>query len=166
MKTLIIAVTLLLLGGSGLLAQPGPGAGAWKKMNLSDEQKTALKNIRAEIQKQMIDLRASLSKKRVDLRAMMDSENPDRAAFERLNREIADLQVKQKLLLFDADRDILARLNLDQREQWKEIKSSRMQRFGQDLREDGKALRGPGAGRRGSRSMHPDMDTPPPPPVD
>ena len=166
MKTLIIAVTRLLLGGRGTNAQPGPDAAAWKKMNRSDEQTTALKSIRAETQKEMIDLRASLNKKRVDLRAMMDGENPDRAAFERLNRAIADLQVKQKLLLFDADRDIVARLNPDQREQWKEIKSSRMQRFGQDLREDGKALRGPGAGRRGSRSMHPDMDPPPPPPVD
>lgn len=166
MKTLLLALAMILLASSGLQAQPGPEAGAWKKMNLSEEQKSTLKDIRANTQKQMIDLRASLQKKRVDLRAMMDADNPDRSAFERLNREIADLQVQQKLLLFDADRDVSNALDPAQLEQWKEIKERRLKQFGENMRARSDKSRSRDRDGRGHRGGPYDVGTPPPPPAD
>lgn len=166
MKPFLVALTALLLAGGGLSAQPGPDAAAWKKMNLSDEQKATLKDIRANTQKQMIDLRADLNKKRVDLRTMMDATEPDRALFERLIREIADLQVKQKLLLFDADREVVRHLDAGQQAQWKEIKTRRMQRLGDEPWDRGPGKRDRGEDGRGHRPMRRGPDAPPPPPAD
>lgn len=129
MRPIILSAILLLLTSGPLFAQPGFEAGAWKKMNLTDRQEKTLKEIRGTTQKQMIDLRATLQKKRIDLRTVVENDDPDRAVFERLTREIADLQVQQKLLLFDTDRAVSKNLNDEQLKLWKQRKQNRLARF-------------------------------------
>lgn len=151
MRAIILASVFLLLGASPLFAQRGPEARQWKKMNLTSEQMTDLKNIRANTQKQMVDLRAALNKKRIDMRSLTDSETPDRAAFEGLSREIADLQVRQKMLLFDADQQVMKNLNAEQQKQWKTIKQGRMQKMEKGMRRFGKDMQRPDRDRDGDR---------------
>lgn len=143
MRAIFLAATFLLLSLSPLFAQRGPEARLWKKMNLTAGQMTALKEIRANTQKQMVDLRASLNKKRIDMRSLMESETPDRTAFEGLSRDIADLQVQQKLLLFDADQQVMKNLDAEQQKQWKIIKHGRMQRLEQGMRRFGRDMQRP-----------------------
>ncbi|MFZ1730746.1 MAG: Spy/CpxP family protein refolding chaperone, partial [Bacteroidota bacterium] len=95
-------------------------------------------------QKQMIDIRAALQKKQIDMKAMVENDASDRAAFERLSREIADLQVQQKLAMFDADKKVVKNLNPEQQEQWKEIKSKRMQKRMHRGQRPNQEMRGPG----------------------
>ena len=149
MRVIILAAAFLLLGLSPLSAQRGPEARMWKKMNLTGDQMTALKDIRANTQKQMVDLRAALNKKRIDMRSLMDTETPDRAAFEGISRDIADLQVRQKLLLFDADQQVMKNLNAEQQKQWKTIKQGRMQRMEKGMRRFGRDMQRPDRDRDG-----------------
>ncbi|MBE0643028.1 MAG: periplasmic heavy metal sensor [Bacteroidetes bacterium] len=173
MKSIIVAATILLLGAGTLFAQPGPHSAAWKKMNLTAEQKTALKDIRSNSQKQMIDIRAALQKKRIDMKDMVQGESSDRVAFERLSREIADLQVRQKLVMFDADQNVMKQLNADQQKLWKEIKAQRMSKGMERMRGMRDRMRGPEKGMRGSedemnghREMMRERMHPAPPPED
>lgn len=141
MRSLLLSLLALLLGTLPLSAQRGPDRAMWKKMNLTEQQAQAIKDIRAQSQKQMIDLRAMINKHRVDLRTLREEDSPDRATFERLSREIADLQVRQKLLLFDADQAIITQLDEAQQQQWKSIKQSRGQRLERGMRAFGRGLR-------------------------
>ncbi len=167
MKPLMLAVVFMLLSAGSLYAQPRPDAGAWKKMNLSEEQKTALKDIRTETQKKMIDIRATLQKKRIDMKDMMQDESADRAAFEKLSREIADLQVQQKLALFDADQKVMKQLDPEQQKQWKEMKGKRMEMRMKDARGKREHMRGPeGRSSRGRRGMMQERTEDAPPPED
>lgn len=163
MKAIIFAAALLLMSSAAILAQPGPDTGAWKKMNLTEEQKSTLKSIRSETQKQMIDIRASLQKKRIDMKEMVDGESGDRAAFERLSREIADLQVQQKMLLFDTDQKVMKNLNPEQQKMWKEMKAKRMHKAMRRGRGPGQQMRGPGEMMDESpEMMHRRYPAPPP----
>lgn len=163
MKQIILAAVVLLLSAGTLSAQPVPHAGAWKKMNLTEKQKSALKDIRTSAQKQMIDIRAGLQKKRIDMKNMVTGETSDRAAFERLSREIADLQVQQKMVLFDADQNVMKQLDPEQQKQWKEIKGLRMRERMEGMRE---RMRGPKEEMRGRREMMRERRHDAPPPED
>lgn len=158
MRPIILSAIFVLLTVGPLFAQPGSEAGAWKKMNLSDSQEKTLKEIRGTTQKQMIDLRASLQKKRVDQRTVVESDDPDRGAFERLTREIADLQVQQKMLLFDADRAVSKNLNDEQLKLWKQIKQKRLARFMDGMGGRGAQMREGRDRMRGGRGSMPDPE--------
>lgn len=161
-KPIILAAAILLMSTAAMFAQPGHEAGAWKKMNLSEEQKTTLKALRSETQKQMIDIRASLQKKRIDMKEMVEGGTSDRTAFERLSREIAELQVQQKLAMFDADQKVVKNLNTDQQKQWQEIKMKRLQKHMSGMKGSGKGMRGHGVQMDESREMMLErMGTPP-----
>jgi Spy/CpxP family protein refolding chaperone len=140
MKTIILAAAFLLLETGHVFAQPGSDPGVWEKMNLSEDQRSELKQIRSDTRKQMIDLRANLQKKRVDMRSMMDSDTPDRVAFEKLSREMADIRLQQKMLLFDTDQSIMKNLNPEQQKLWKEMRQRRLHSLG-DGRHDRGGLR-------------------------
>jgi Spy/CpxP family protein refolding chaperone len=93
-----------------------------------------MKEIRSATQKEMIDLRADMQKKRIDLKEIHSADAPDRPAFERLTRGIADLQVKQKLLLFDSREKVMAKLTAEQKEKFKELKEHRPMMQGKGMK--------------------------------
>ncbi len=148
MKTLLASLALLLLCSTTRgFAQPGddgPGAGRRElplrelraTMQLTDTQVQSLGDIRRESQKSMIDLRSSIQKKRIDLRAIMASDKPVRADVERLAREIADLQVNQRMLMFDGDQKVMQVLTPEQQKKWKELREERGQRFRRGMKEE------------------------------
>ena len=131
MKPIVIALTFLLLAASPVSSQWG-GQGkknirkAMEELQLTDEQKEALGDIRVATKKEMIDIRADIQKKRIELREIHRSENPDRAEFERLSRELADIQVRQKLLLFDSQQKMLQQLDADQQKTFMKLHRHRM----------------------------------------
>lgn len=130
MKPIVFALTLLLITAAPLSAQPeGHGRKAkhraMEELKLTDAQKDALSKIRMATKKDMIDIRADIQKKRIELQESNRSETPDRATFERLSRELADMQVRQKLLHFDAQQNMLQQLDEDQQKTFKKLQKHR-----------------------------------------
>ena len=144
----LFLLVLLLLAGTGV-AQPERGMRGdmrrqmKEKLKLSDEQEKALRDIRVETGKKMIDLRAAMQKKRLDLRPMMDDPSASRDAVEAAVKDIAALQAEMKMTMFDADRNVMAKLSPEQQEIWKELRQKRMNGFRE------KAGRGMRGGYRG-----------------
>jgi protein CpxP len=139
MRSILLALLLLIASGAVLYAQPG-GRGErgrpdlreqMEKLDLTPEQKAALRDIRVAMRKQMIDLRADLQKKRLEIGERMQEDAADRNTVEGLTREIADIQVRQKMLLFDSRQDIMKLLSEEQRQKFRD-----MERQGQTMRRE------------------------------
>lgn len=126
MQRLLLAIIFLLIAAGPLQTQPRDARSIWKELNLAETQKSALRTIRIESKKEMIDLRGETRKKRLDLREIRDSENADRSAVESVLRELADLRVRQILLLHDADERVNKVLTPEQQQKWQEIKHMRI----------------------------------------
>lgn len=146
MKTLLASLALLIAcSASILVAQPGDGDSRpgrdmspqllKKKLNLTDAQMKSLGDIHRDAQKVMIDTRSAIAKKRIDMRALMAADAPARADVERLTREIADLQVAQRMHRFDTDQKVLQVLSAEQQTKWKEFRGERMGRFHEGMRD-------------------------------
>lgn len=131
MRSLLLALLLLIASAGLLYAQPGgrgergrPGLREqMEKLDLTSEQRAAMRDIRVATQKNMIDLRADLQKKRIEMGELMQEDGVDRNRVEGLTREIADLQVRQKMLLFDSRHEVMKLLSAEQQEQFRELKS-------------------------------------------
>jgi Spy/CpxP family protein refolding chaperone len=146
MKHILLAVFLVFAASA--VAQPGGGPDRkelMEKLKLNPQQQEQMKTIHKETARQMIDLRSEMQKKRIDMSDIMDAEKPDRGKFERLSQDIAGLQVKIKLSLFDADQKIRAILDPEQQKIWKSYKE---ERFGM-LRERFMQGMGGGPGKGG-----------------
>lgn len=146
MKTLLASLALLLAcSTTPLFSQPGDDDPRPRremapqmlkeKLNLTDAQMKSLGDIRRDAQKAMIDTRSAIAKKRVDLRALMATDAPARTDVERLTREIADLQVAQRMHLFDTDQKVMQVLTPEQQTKWKEMRGERMERFREGMRD-------------------------------
>jgi Spy/CpxP family protein refolding chaperone len=125
----LLALTFLLTATA--TAQPGrgfmgEGLKRLEKLDLSSEQKSALKDAMREHRKKGIDLRAAVQKKRLDLKELMDAEQPDRKRYEALNKEIADVQLQQKMLLFDMRQSLMNILTPEQRKTWMDSRGEGM----------------------------------------
>ncbi|MCB2205964.1 Spy/CpxP family protein refolding chaperone [bacterium] len=126
MKHKIIIPLLIVLFASPVLAQPEDRPPELmrkqlKELNLSPEQRDAMRELRSSTQKDMIDIRASMRKIRVDLDDMRKAESPDRAQFEKLNRQLADLRVRQAMLRFDAHQKMMEQLTPEQKEKFNDM---------------------------------------------
>ena len=124
-----LALAFLLLATPVFAQKDAPrrGDGPAGKLQLTTEQKQSIRVIRDESRKSGVDLRARIEKLRIDIGAMVDDESTDRSALEQKLRQVADLQVQQKLLLYDTEQKILPLLNEEQKETWKEMKRHRME---------------------------------------
>jgi Spy/CpxP family protein refolding chaperone len=155
MNRFILAAAVLVLAGTALHAQPRRDGRVWRALDLTEAQQSAITDIRRQAQKGMIDLRAEMQKKRIDLRAVASTESPDRTNYERLSRDMAELRLRQKLLLFDTDQSIREQLDPEQQKKWKELRDTRLQergervRSGMDRSRDNDAVRGFRGGRVG-----------------
>ncbi|MBR9977694.1 MAG: Spy/CpxP family protein refolding chaperone [Bacteroidetes bacterium] len=128
MQQFLLAILFLLIAAGPLHTQPRDARTQWKELNLTETQKSTLNTIRIESKKEMIDLRGEARKKQLDLREMRDSEHADRSTVERVVREIADLRVRQVMLLHDADVRINEVLTPEQQKKWREIKRMRLEK--------------------------------------
>lgn len=164
--TIIITVSLLFLSGA-VFSQPKreKSGEAMEKLNLTKEQKESMRDIRSKTAKQMIDIRADLQKKRIDMQTLTDGDAPNRAAVEKLSREIGELQLQQKMALFDADQSVQRILNDDQKKIWKDIKSRKHTMMKERMMNNrgmrsghgkGRGM-GPGSGMGPSPEMGPEM---------
>lgn len=140
MRHILLALMFVAVTAGPLYAQPGPGDGPhgrgargdrpdlreqMEKLNLNDEQKDAMHDIRVSTKTRMIDIRADLQKKRLALAEIMRADAPDRAAYEQTAREISDLQLKQKMLLFDSRQEVMNVLTPEQQEEFRQMAEKR-----------------------------------------
>jgi len=111
-----------------------------ERLNLTDEQKTQMHQLRINHQKQQVKTQASVKLARIELRELMVADSPDRSAIEKKTKEISDIQYQAKLEMIDHLFKVRAILTPEQREIFK----------GQMLRGAGE-FRGPRHGMRGGR---------------
>ncbi len=150
MKQLLLSALFVVLLAGPLFAQPDerPRRGMRdqiEKLNLSEEQQTALRELRSGTHKEMIDLQSEIKKTKVDLEEMKRAQDPDRARFEKLTRAIADLRVRQALLKFDTHQKMMQQLTPEQQEAFKTMQRERGKNFQE------KERKGPPRHRRGER---------------
>jgi len=128
-----LAVALILpVSGFSQADPPGPPAGFGgrmkmfqelkKKLDITSDQEKQIKSIRQNGMREQIKLRADLQILRLDARQIAESEKPDRVALEKKLREIGELQVKQKLMMFDQMTEMQKILTPEQLKKWKEIR--------------------------------------------
>lgn len=138
-RILLTLLAALLLMGTALAQPEGRGDRGGmpgiEKLNLSAEQKSALKSAIKPYRTQLIDLKADMQKKRLELRDIMDTDNPDRAAYEKAGKDMADIEQRMRLALFDMRAEAMKILTPEQRAKWNEQRGERMREFGKRLRE-------------------------------
>ena len=150
MNRSLVALLVLALG-AGTLAygQPNPQRGERERtrqrleplaerLNLSDEQKTQMHQIRIAHQKQQVQREAKVKLARIELKELMAADDPNRSAIEKKTKEISDLQYQAKLEMIDHLFKVRSILTPEQREIFK----------GHMLR-GGRGGRGPRPGMRG-----------------
>ena len=126
---LFASIAILLLSAVAV-AQPSRDERrqARERLNLNAEQEKSIKDIKSTSGKELIDLRADVQKKRIDLGNAWSAEAPDRAQVEGLMKDIGALQLKMKMVLFDADQAVNKLLNPEQRKVYRELKQERRER--------------------------------------
>jgi len=130
-KSIFITLALTLLFSALPLQAQGPrGFGGdplarmkavKDKLNLSDEQEQQLKDIRRSYAKKFINYRADIQLTRLELSELTDVDQPDRKAVEAKMKQIGDIQLKQKMALYDMGQEIKSILSPEQYETWKDI---------------------------------------------
>jgi|GEM_PF-2793084 len=122
--TLVTLVALFL--PMALMAQEmdsdGPDAGL-EACKLSDEQRTQLNNIEAQIQKQMIDLRAATEKLEIDQRQAMEAENYAQAR--KIVDQLADKRAEMEKLNITRMEQVSKILTDDQKKAWRNMRHER-----------------------------------------
>ncbi len=91
------------------------------KLNLSDEQKEQMKNIRFETQKKEIELRSKLALSRLELGRLVMSETPDKAAIEKKMNEVAANESSLKMNKLNGWFEANKNLTPEQQKIWREF---------------------------------------------
>lgn len=148
---LFASIAILLLSAMAV-AQPSRDdrRQARERLNLTSEQEKSIKDIKSKSGKELIDLRAEVQKKRIDLGNAWGADTPDRAQVEGLMKDIGALQLKMKMILFDADQAVNKLLNPEQRKVYKELKQERRERMKHDAMQRRGAGKGFGPHRGGA----------------
>jgi Spy/CpxP family protein refolding chaperone len=156
--------SMLLLGTGSALAQPPtdedmPQAPRAKpligRLNLNDQQKKQVEQLRFDMQKQLIGVRGKLQTARLELRELLSADNPDKAAIEKKMNEIAQIRVQKESVRLDHWFQVNKLLTPEQEKVWKEVlkhpfRAKARAWMGQRMR-DGRGPRGGQSfmGRRG-----------------
>jgi Spy/CpxP family protein refolding chaperone len=130
MKKILIPL-LLISAMAAVHAQPGrhaeagtrgPGNGRMiERLQLNDEQQTAIGRLRSEHQKQQIALRAKIATARVEFRELMQADKPDKSAVIAKQDEITRLQGQMKTAMTQFWFDVNAKLTPEQQKMWKQM---------------------------------------------
>ena len=146
--------TAVAFMAAGAVAQPGPGgeAGAGMKqrraffveradkLNLTDQQKKEMQNLRIELQRKNIPLQSQVRLARLEIQQLMAAEKPEKGKIEKWMKEVSDLQLQMKLNGVNHMFAVRAILTPEQLKEWKDGRHSGMG-MGRDMR--------PGTGMRG-----------------
>jgi Spy/CpxP family protein refolding chaperone len=156
--------SILLVGTGSALAQPPtdedmPQAPHSKpligRLNLNDQQKKQVEQLRFDMQKQLIGVRSRLQTARLELRQLLSADNLDKVAIEKKMNEIAQIRVQKESVRLDHWFQVNKLLTPEQQKVWREVLKhpfrARAQAWmGQRMR-DGRGPRGGQSfmGRRG-----------------
>ncbi|MEX2189179.1 MAG: Spy/CpxP family protein refolding chaperone [Bacteroidota bacterium] len=131
-KILVVAAGILTIGLA--VAQPGPGPGGRMRisdeLNLTDQQKKQVDQIRDEAMRQGIDRRAEIAKVRLDLRQLASADKPDQSAIEKKMKEITNLRSASQSHRLNTWFNINKLLNPEQQKIWKETLERRVEMSG------------------------------------
>jgi Spy/CpxP family protein refolding chaperone len=72
-----------------------------ESLNLTDEQKTQMHQLRIDKQKQQVQRQSKTQLARIELQELLVADTPDRSAIEKKTKEISDLQHQAKLEMID-----------------------------------------------------------------
>ena len=121
---------ILLIGTSSVLAQsptdedlpeppdPKPLLG---RLNLTEQQKKQVEQMRFDMEKELIGARARLQTARLELRELLAANNPDKAAIEQKMNEIARIRVQKQSIRLNHWFAVDKILTPEQQEVWKEM---------------------------------------------
>jgi Spy/CpxP family protein refolding chaperone len=131
-KKLSIIAVLFVFAFSILSAQEKPNQmpghqpfGVLGKLNLTDEQKSKMRDMKSELQKKQIALRSKIQIMRVEVKQLITADKLDKLAVEKKFNEIAKLQVEQKINLLNERSAINDILTPEQQKIWKECRNMR-----------------------------------------
>lgn len=160
MKThkLLPLITCLLLIGTTAMAQPAqqaprppaaPGMRMMRALNLTQQQKDQLMNMRLQMAKEMLPLRTQLNNLRSDLKLALTADNYDQRKIEKTVDQMTDVHKKITLSMIQHLRDVRGILTPDQQKKFDlMIMSQHRGNFG--------GMAGM-AGHRGAWGQHPMM---------
>jgi Spy/CpxP family protein refolding chaperone len=107
-------------GGGQRGGQPGVRQAMMKKLNLTEQQQTQMRKLRADLEKKNIQTSSKIQLARIDMKELMLADKPDRTALEKKLREITDLQHQRKLDRLDHMLAVNALLTPEQQKGWRE----------------------------------------------
>lgn len=138
------------------------------RLNLNDQQKKQIEQMRFDMQKQLVGVRAKMQMARLDLHQLLAVDNPDKAAIEAKMGEISQIALQVHSTRLNQWFEVNKILNPDQQKVWKEMLKhplrDRVRAWMRGRFKDGgcPCMRGPmmegrgdhGGGRRGMMMQH------------
>ena len=140
--TVGIVIGMLLVAGSIASAQPEPADGKGRArmgqggnpeammmehLKLTDQQKTDLHKLRADMERSMVKTQSAIHLARIDLRQLAAADKLDRGAIEKKVKEISELQQQAKSALIDHLFAVYAMLTPEQQKMFKEHMAQRLE---------------------------------------
>ncbi len=101
------------------------------KLNLSDEQKSAIEDLRLKHQRAMIPLKSEMEQKEIEMKELRLKGNYTRADFISKVKEINDIKSKMEISRAENQMDIYELLNDEQKAAWNKMRG----KFGDHRRE-------------------------------
>ena len=129
-RLLAYLTAFLLLGSSSaVLAQPGeeeempefvdqdPAIG---RLQLNDQQKKQVEQMRIDIEKQLIGVRSKAQMAHLELRQLLNADNPDKVAIEKKMQEIAQIRTQGASIRLNQWFEVNKILTPEQQKVWRE----------------------------------------------
>jgi Spy/CpxP family protein refolding chaperone len=91
------------------------------RLNLSDQQKKQVEQMRFDMQKQLIGVRSKMQTARLELRQLLAADNPDKAAIEAKMGEISKIALQVHSIRLNEWFEVNKILNPDQQKVWRDF---------------------------------------------
>ena len=129
-KTLAVAVILVLAGSAIVLAQPKRDRFRLnQELKLTDQQEKKLQELHFSTAKQLIQMRSDLQIARLDLKRMLADQNPDRKMIFNQVEQISQIQAEMKKVHIEKMLAFREILNHEQLEKFRELQQERRMHF-------------------------------------
>lgn len=104
----------------------GPDRRMLKELQLTDQQKTEFRALRADMEKAMVKIQADIKSARIDLRQLVLADKPDRGAIEKKIKEISAFQHEAKMAIVNHLFTANAKLTPEQQKKFREHMATRL----------------------------------------